>query len=289
MEQDVLQKAVLDNASEEISPAGGKYLSLSLADSRQLAMKNDLPGRLIELAALEIEVIPERYQRNIGTLGLEGQKKLLQSTVGVIGAGGLGGFVLELLARIGAGRIIVVDGDFFSESNLNRQILATELSVGQSKVEEAARRAAEINGSVEIEIHHCRGDLNNLPEIFSKCDLVVDCLDNIPSRFNLEKVCGQLNIVMIHGAIAGFIGQLAVIRPERPMLSKIYGKKTENGPSQGIEVQLGNPVVTPAMLASFQACEAIKYIAGLDHVLAGDKLLIIDMQSGSSYQMDFSR
>ncbi len=288
MEKDNLHKAVLEHASDGINPAGENYLLLSLADTRRLVRKNNISGRLIELAALEVEVIPERYQRSIGTIGLGGQIKLLHSTVGIVGAGGLGGFVLELLARMGVGKLIVIDGDSFSDSNLNRQLLATESTLQQPKVEQAAKRIADINGSVEVEIHHCRGDLANMPEIFSDCDLVIDCLDNLPSRFDVEKVCQQLNIVMIHGAIAGFIGQLAVIRPKRPLLSTIYSNAAKNGTSQGVEVQIGNPAVTPAMVASFQACEAVKYLAGLDNVLPGDKLFIIDMQSGRTCQVDLN-
>jgi len=283
-----LHKAIVENAFERMDPAGKSCFFLSLAATRLLARKHKLTTRLIELASLEAAVVPERYQRSIGTLGLAGQIKLLDSTIGVAGAGGLGGFVLELLARMGVGKMIVVDGDNFSDSNLNRQLLATESSLGQPKVKEAEKRIAAINGSVEMVVHNCRGNLKNMPEIFSECNLVIDCLDNLPSRFDVEKICRQLNIVMIHGAIAGFIGQLAVIRPESPLLSKIYGNIAESGLEQGVEVQLGNPAVTPAMLASFQSVEAIKYLAGLEDVLPGNKMLIIDMQSGGSYQVVLS-
>lgn len=285
MDMDALCGAVREKTSEAYNPAGEKYLSLSLAATRQLAREKGCSGRVIELAALEDGIIPERYQRSIGTIGLEGQIKLLRSTVGVVGAGGLGGFVLELLARMGVGKLVVLDGDSFHDSNLNRQLLATESSLQRPKVEEAARRIASINGSVEVGSYYCRGDLTNMPELLAGCDLAVDCLDNLPSRFDLEEVCGGLNMVMIHGAIGGFVGQLAVIRPGQPLLAKIYGNVRKNGARQGAEVNLGNPGVTPAMLASFQAAEAVKLLAGLNGVLPGDKLLIVDMQSGSTYQV----
>lgn len=286
MKKNALHKTVIENASRGIDPSGKDYLFLSLAVTGRLARKNNLSVRMIELAALEAEVVPERYQRNIGTIGLAGQMKLLRSTVGVAGAGGLGGLVLELLARMGVGKLVVIDADTFSDSNLNRQLLATESSLQQPKAEEAARRIAIINSSVETEVHYCRGDINNMPAIFSECDLVVDCLDNLPSRFDLEKVCQQLNIVMIHGAIAGFIGQLAVIRPQHPLLPLIYGNAAESGVKQGAEVELGNPAVTPAMLASFQVVEAVKYLAGLNGILPVNEMLIIDMQAGETYQVE---
>ncbi len=288
MKNNALKEAVLKKATEKLNPAGEKYLSLSLAETAKLASLNNLAGRFVELAAIEGEVIPERYQRSMGSIGFEGQKRLLSASVGIVGAGGLGGFVLELLARMGVGKLVVIDGDTFSESNLNRQLLATEAVMEHSKAGQAAKRIKEINSSLEIDVYHCRGERSNMETIFSDCNLVIDCLDNLPSRFDLEAVCGQLNITMIHGAIAGFIGQLAVIRPQQPVLSNIYGALNNSGTSQGIEVQLGNPAFTPAMLGSYQAAEAVKWLAGLEGVLPSGKMMIIDMQSGSSYLVDIN-
>jgi len=267
-------------------PAGNDYRYLTLTWTSQLAEEHNMTHREIELAALNQGIIPDRYQRSIGTLGLEGQGKLLKSAVGVVGAGGLGGFVLELLARMGIGKLVVVDGDSFTDSNLNRQLFSSEATLGCSKAETAAGRIAAVNSATEVEAHHLIGDAANLPALLQGCDLVIDCLDNLPSRFALEKVCGQLGLILIHGAIAGFLGQVAVIRPDQPLLEAIYGPLSESGITKGVEVQLGNPAATPAMLASWQACEAVKILAGLEGVLAGNKLLIIDMQSAESYQVE---
>ncbi|MDW7728425.1 MAG: HesA/MoeB/ThiF family protein [Bacillota bacterium] len=286
--EDHLRKIILDAAVEGTDPAGGSYLYLTLQSTGLIASENNLSNRVVELAALKADIIPDRYQRSIGTVGTKGQIKLLEAKVGVIGAGGLGGFALELLSRMGVGRLVVVDGDNFADSNLNRQLFGLETNLGKSKVRAAAERIIEVNSSVELETHHCLGTSSNLPEIFSECDLVLDCLDNLPSRFDLEKVCGELGITMIHGAIAGFLGQIAVIRPDQPLLSAIYGNIAESGAKKGVETQLGNPAATPAMLASWQASEAVKYLAGLEGVLASNKLLIIDMQAGESYQVEVS-
>ncbi len=286
MNEKTLHHAVLNAALTGKDPAGAEYSYISLAVTGQLAREHDISGRLVELAALEAGVIPERYQRSIGTLGIAGQIRLLNSTVGVIGAGGLGGFTLELLARMGVGRLIVIDGDTFSDSNLNRQLLATEKTLDEPKADTAEVRISEVNGAVDVKAFNCHGDQSNLPEIFADCDLVLDCLDNLPSRFDLEKVCGDLNIIMIHGAIAGFLGQLAVIRPGRPLLSAIYGSIGEKGIAKGVEAQLGNPAFTPAMLAAWQAGEAVKVLAELDGILPADMMLIIDMQSGESYRIE---
>lgn len=286
--EEQLRKITLDAAVEGTDPAGDSYLYLTLQSTGLIASENNVSKRIVEIAALEADIIPDRYQRSIGTVGTEGQIKLLEAKVGVIGAGGLGGFVLELLSRMGVGRLVVVDGDSFTDSNLNRQLLGLETNLGKSKVRAAAERIIEVNSSVEVETHHCLGTSSNLPEIFKGCDLVLDCLDNLPSRFDLEKVCGELGITMIHGAIAGFLGQIAVIRPDQPLLSAIYGNIAESGAKRGVETQLGNPAATPAMLASWQVNEAVKYLAGLEGVLASDKLLIIDMQAGESYQVAVS-
>ena len=267
-------------------PAGNNYRFLTLAQTSQLAGEHNLTSREVELAALQQGIIPDRYQRSIGTLGLKGQAKLLESSVGIVGAGGLGGFVLELLTRMGIGKLIVVDGDSFTDSNLNRQLFSSEETLGCSKAEIAAKRIAAVNSATEVEAHHLLGDADNLPALLKGCDLVIDCLDNLPSRFALEKVCSQLGLILIHGAIAGFLGQVAVIRPDRPLLEAIYGPVTESGITKGVEVQLGNPAATPAMLASWQASEAVKILAGLEGVLADNKLLIIDMQSAESYQVE---
>ncbi len=285
MDNKVLQQEIVDASSGGINPAGEKYSYLSLDATRRLAGAHNISGRFIELAALEAGIIPERYQRNIGSIGMNGQILLLKAAVGVVGAGGLGGFVLEFLARVGVGRLVVVDDDVFSDSNLNRQLMATENDLTKPKVETAAKRIADVNSAIEVQTYKCRGNYVNLPEIFTGCDLILDCLDNLTSRFDLEKVCQKLGIIMVHGAIAGFLGQLAVIRPDQPLLSSIYGSPGGNTPDRGAEVQLGNPVFTPAMLAAWQVSEAVKILAGLDGVLPPDKLLIIDMQAGESYRI----
>lgn len=286
MDNKKLEIAILDAALEANNPAGENYRSLTLAKTLGLANDFAIPERLVERIALETAVIPERYQRSVGTVGIEGQIRLLNARVGIVGAGGLGGFALELLARMGVGQLVVVDDDIFSDSNLNRQLLAEENNLGESKAETAVKRIAAVNSAVEVTAYNARGDLATMPIFFSGCDLVLDCLDNLPSRFELEKVCAQLGVVMIHGAIAGFLGQLAVIRPDRPLLTSIYGSVAESGVKKGVEVYLGNPASTPAMLAAWQANEAVKFLAGLDGVLPPNKLLIIDMQAGESYQVE---
>ncbi len=286
MEQKTLFQVVSGASSTKKNPAGDDYASLSLHASIEIAKEHEVSRQVVEITALEADIIPERYQRSIGTVGIKGQIRLLNSTVGVAGAGGLGGFALELLARMGVGRLIVVDDDVFSDSNLNRQLVSLEKNLERSKADAAADRIADINGALEVKAFQKRGDASNLTEIFAGCDLVLDCLDNLTSRYDLEEASGKLGVCMVHGAIAGFLGQLAVIRPNNPVLKYIYGPGYDGKAEKGAELYLGNPAMTPAMLASWQVNETVKILAGLEGVLPENKMLIIDMQSGESFLVE---
>jgi molybdopterin/thiamine biosynthesis adenylyltransferase len=201
-------------------------------------------------------IVPCRYRRNIGSLGIAGQSKLLESTVIVVGLGGLGGYALEELARAGLGRIVGVDPDVFEETNLNRQLLAEEGNLTGKKVNQAGDRLTKVNDAVEFIGYDTSFD--QLPdEIWGDADLVFDCLDNIADRLNLAKKSSTVNIPLVHGAIAGWYGQVAVVRPGTKMLEKIYHRQTK-----GIEQDLGNPPFTAAVAASIMVAEGIKALTG---------------------------
>jgi FlaA1/EpsC-like NDP-sugar epimerase len=131
-------------ARETGAPDGSAFQSISIADVREIAQLSGANIREVEIAALKSGIIPLRYHRNMGTTGAEGQVKLLESRVVVVGAGGLGGHVIELLARNGIGAIVIVDGDRFSEVNLNRQLLMREDTIGKLKAEAGAERVEKI-------------------------------------------------------------------------------------------------------------------------------------------------
>ena len=171
-----------------------------------------------EIYCLERGFVPSRYLRSMGTLGPDGQIALLQSSAAVIGCGGLGGYAAEILARAGVGRLVLVDSDVFDESNLNRQLLATEKTIGLPKAREAARRVEEINGSVIAEERQCRFDDYSAEGILDGIDIALDCLDSLSSRRTLYARCGERNIPVITGAIGGFWGQVGVVW-SRPVIS----------------------------------------------------------------------
>jgi molybdopterin/thiamine biosynthesis adenylyltransferase len=223
----------------------------------------------IEAAALAIGLLPARYQRNRQTISTANQLTLLRSTVAVVGCGGLGGYVIEQLARLGVGRLVAIDPDRFEEHNLNRQLLSTMADLGRSKVEAAVRRVAAINPAVTVSPRPLAFSAANGAELFAGADLVIDALDSIPVRLELASACTSLRLPLIHGAIAGWYGHVVTQFPGETAVERIYGDCTE---PKGVEQQLGNPSFTPAVIASLQVAEACKVLLGTGSPLRGRQL-----------------
>ncbi|GAV22623.1 HesA/MoeB/ThiF family protein [Carboxydothermus pertinax] len=233
-----------------------KIKELSLEETYRLAQETGLSIRSIEYFALENGIVPQKYVRNIGSFTVAGQKKLLASKVMVVGLGGLGGYVLEELCRAGVGEIVGVDGDGFDETNLNRQLLATEKNIGQKKANKARKRAAEINQAVVFSGFVSK--VEELPETaWQGIELIFDCLDNVESRLYLEEKAKKLGVPLVHGAIGGWYGQVGVVFPGSNLLAKIYRER-----KKGIEQALGNPPFTPAVAASLMVALGIKLLLG---------------------------
>jgi molybdopterin/thiamine biosynthesis adenylyltransferase len=227
------------------------------------------------IALLAAGCVPERYLRNIGTIGAAGQARLLQAKVAVVGAGGLGGTVVELLARQGVGCLRVIDGDTFAAHNLNRQLLATAGNLGTGKAVAAAARVAAINPEITVEAISLMLTAANAAALLTGIDVAVDALDSIDARLLLGRTARELGIPLVHGAIAGFTGQVATILPGDPGLERIY--KLTAGKNRGIETTLGNPAATPAIAAALQAQEVVKLLAGVGEPLSR-RLLYFDTE-----------
>ena len=277
--KEMILKELKTIRKEVINSSGEKYDSVSFDQVKEIANKFQLSSKEIEILALKSGIIPERYQRNLGVISPSEQVKLLQSKVVIIGAGGLGGTVLELLTRMGVGQLIIADKDLIVDSNLNRQILSNETNLGQNKAEVAVRRVKEINSSIEITGHSVFIDSDNVQKIIKGAEVVVDALDNLPARFILQKACRELNIPLVHGAIAGFNGQLTTIFPQDKGLELIYGSDKDL-PEHGSEVTLGAPTVTPVIIASLEAQEVIKILLKRGKVFR-NKLLYLDIEEGT--------
>jgi len=268
-------------------PDGHSRSVINLKAVTSIARINKISIRDVEIAALENNIVPWRYVRNMGTIGLDGQIKLLNSSVTVVGAGGLGGTIIELLARQGIGHITVIDNDRFGEQNLNRQVMSTEKNMGKYKAVVASKRVAQINAAVSVTVSLERITKGNASRLLKGADVVVDGLDNLPSRFVVESACRRLKIPFVHGTIAGFCGQLTTIFPEDAGLSCIYGS-SERFPEKGIEVKIGNPSATPAVIAAWQVQEVVKVITGIGKPLR-NCLLLLDMMEGTADRIEFNR
>ena len=277
--EEIILKELKKKRKEAINSSGEKYYSISVKQIKEIACKFQTKSREVDILALQNNIIPKRYKRNLGVVSPSEQVKLLQSKVAIIGAGGLGGTVLEFLTRMGIGELIIADKDTIGDSNLNRQILSKETNLGQSKTEVAVKRVKEINSSIDITGHSVFIDSDNVKKIIKGADVVADALDNLPVRFMLQKACRELNIPLVHGAIAGFNGQLTTIFPQDKGLELIYGSD-RNLPEHGTEVTLGAPTVTPAIIASLEAQEVIKILLKRGKLFR-NRLLYLDIEEGT--------
>ncbi len=218
-----------------------------------------------------------RYTRNFKTFTENDQKMVQRSKVTVTGLGGLGGAVLEMLARTGVGNLKGIDNDVFDVTNLNRQLFCNENLIGESKAVAALNRIKSINSNISI---NCVNEFlteDNAVSLVNGSDLIIDCLDSIKTRFILESAAKELKIPLVTGAIAGTSGQVSVIFPEDKGFELIYGKKGKKN-SQGIENKLGNLSFSAFFIASVQVSECIKIILKKKNILR-NKLLIVDLFS----------
>ncbi len=217
-----------------------------------------------------------RYSRNILTLSKEENDSLRNKKVCVIGCGGLGGYIIEMLGRIGVGTMVCVDGDIFEESNLNRQLYSDINNLGKNKAVQASNRMKKINPDITIIPIKENFSKNNYKTILDGCHVAIDALDNIKSRLFLQNSCEELNIALVHGAIAGWYGQVSTILPGDKTLDIIYS----NCKDAKLENPLGNPSFTPATVASLEVSETIKILIQRGQLLR-KKLLYINLLDNS--------
>jgi molybdopterin/thiamine biosynthesis adenylyltransferase len=254
------------------------YRSLSVANVLGLAGRSGASGREAEIAALENGIVPERYARNMRTFSLEDQAALLQARVGVVGLGGLGGTVVEVLARMGVGHLRLVDGDRFEDSNLNRQLLSTVEGLGQLKSEAARARVGRNNPSVDVTALSEFVTAENAEAVLAGCDVVVDCLDTLRTRFVVEDACRRIGCPLVSAAVAGSSGHVTTIFPEDKGLRLIYGEPGQL-PLKGAETSLGTLPYTVVFLATLECAEVVKVILKKGKLLR-HKLLVADLMDG---------
>src|SRR6476469_31077 len=212
-----------------------------------------------------------RYQRHIllPEVGVEGQAKLLDSKVLLLGAGGLGSPAALYLAAAGVGTIGIIDMDVVDESNLQRQILHNMDRIGDRKVDSAKKTLTALNPDVDVVTYDRRLDASNIEEIIAGYDVIVDGADNFPVRYMLNDASVKLGIPVVHGSIFRFEGQVTVFDPKsgptyRDMLPE--PPPSEMAPSCAEAGVLG---ALPGIIGTIQAVEAIKLILGIGSPLVG--------------------
>ena len=275
-----LREHILKLAGPCLAPNKKTCSVISLSDRDVLAASFCISKREIEIAALEAGVIPQRYMRNTGSLEISGQLKLLKARALLVGAGGLGGTIAQLLARMGLGALVIADGDSFSEDNLNRQAFSLEKNVGLMKVQVARSTIAKINAATEVEVFEGFAREKEMASLLRGADVAIDALDNMPSRFTFERACKEAGVPLVHGAVAGFCGQVTVIYPEDIGFQAIYGD-AQTIPEKGIEVELGNLAGIVSAVASLQVQEAVKIITGVGRPFR-NRLLFLDSLNGAA-------
>ena len=238
-----------------------------------------------------VELNLQRYARHISLpqVGVEGQQKLAQASVLVIGAGGLGSPVLLYLAAAGIGHLGIVDNDRVEISNLQRQVIHSTSEVGEAKVESARRRLHELNPDLKISAFHLQFAPETVDHIFETAwDVVVDGTDNLPSRYLMDDACFLHNIPWVYGSIYRFEGQVSVFNyRDGPCYRDLF---SEAPPPQSIPscAEGGVLGVLPGVIGSFQANEAIKLILDIGEVLAG-RLLLYDAQAMTFDTLRFTK
>lgn len=283
-----LSQAICQVSTRATHPDGTPYRSIGMKDLAQLCQEHGLCGRDGEIAALEAGVVPERYARNVRVYSLEDQVALLRSSVCVVGLGGLGGgAVVEILARLGVGTLLLVDGDIFDESNLNRQFLCREEGLGKPKVQEAARRVGAVNSSVVVHVHQAYLNEDNTLSILGDSDVAIDCLGGLKDRFVLEGTTRKAGCPLVSAAVAGLYGHVTTIFPADLGLQLIYGD-AQSLPAVGAESSLGCLPQITTLFAALECSEATKILLKKRPLLR-HRLMVIDLDDMHAEVMDLQK
>ena len=217
-----------------------------------------------------------RYIRhfNLEEIGEKGQQKIKNSSVLIVGVGGLGSPISLYLAAAGVGRIGIIDNDIVSLSNLQRQILYSENDLGKAKVEIAKQKLLALNSDIIVDCYNTRLTNENAADIIPKYDIIVDGCDNYDTRYCIDDICSKLCKPYVYGSIGEFKGQISVFNYKDGKRYKDLFPNCQTT-KQALPGVMG---VTPGIVGTIEAAEVIKIITGCGNVLT-NKLLLIDILS----------
>jgi molybdopterin-synthase adenylyltransferase len=236
----------------------------------------------------------EMLDRQKGIISKDEQLNLLNSQITVIGCGGIGGATTEMLARMGVGKLRIVDKDVFEISNINRQIMSNSKSVGRPKTEISKERLESINPSLKVEAFNQELNDKNVFKILKGSQIAIDALDNLLTRIILSRCSEKLDIPFIHGAIHGTMGQVTVFNRSTPSYEQLFKL-----PSQGKELtdeiilKVSNlskevpPVIGPVpnIVGCLQAFEAVKIITGKGTPIMAPRVLMFDLMKEEAFSV----
>lgn len=221
------------------------------------------------MTAMDTRKLFDRYDRQIRLFGVDVQEKIAESKVFIAGAGGLGSPISLYLAAAGVGKIVIADNDEVELSNLNRQILHWERDLGRKKALSAREKLTEMNSDIVIVSTSEKIEDGNVSRLVGDADIIIDAMDNFPTRYMLNKTALEKDIPFIHGAVHGFHGQATTVIPwDSACLRCIFPQP----PPPATFPVVG---VTSGIIGLIQATEAIKYLTGMGDLLSG-RLLIWD-------------
>lgn len=253
-----IEEFIINNSDENFLP---------LIIEQELQKKYNISFREIEQLALQNGIAPLRYKRNQSTISPSSQLKLLNSHVAIIGCGGLGGHIAEILTRIGIGELSLFDFDVFEEHNLNRQNFSNIDTLGTQKVMAVKEGIEKMNPALHVNAFFQKFNPKDDFEMIRNVDIVVDALDNPQTKLDLAQICKENHMDFVHGAIAGMNGQFSTCNT----LENLY----RDGLS-GIEKSIGNPSFSVTFAASIQSAEVIKTLLNLGDNLE-NKILITNL------------
>ncbi|MBQ2665739.1 HesA/MoeB/ThiF family protein [Methanobrevibacter sp.] len=236
----------------------------------------------------------EMLTRQMPLVSRDEQEKFRNAAITVIGCGGIGGLAIEMLARMGVGKLVLVDEDSFDLSNLNRQTLSEYANIGGSKSEAAAEKVRKINPHVSVVSWDEHVDESNIDRLIEDSRIVIDALDNVLTRVIVSRKAREYKIPFIHGAVHGTLGQITTFLPNTTSYEEMFnlpslGKELTDDVVESLKnVTAGPPPVigpVPNLVSCLEAMEAYKIITGIGKVTVSPKLLTFDLLDLNSFDL----
>lgn len=245
-----------------------------------------MPERFIGMGYWEL------ISRQMSIVTKSQQTRFKESKIAVVGCGGIGGSVIEMLARMGVGKLTIIDKDSFDMSNLNRQVMSSIDSIGKSKSDTTKENIRLINPYVEVESYNEELNEDNIEQLLFDSDIVIDALDNLFTRVILSRYTKKNKIPFIHGAIHGTMGQLTVFGKETLSYEELFSLPSEGKElNNNTKIELNElsqevpPVIGPIanIIGCLEAFEAFKLITDIGTVTFAPEVLNIDLLDLNSF------